>query len=123
MGKEQAGFRPGRGTIDQVFVLSHIIEKYWEYDRVLYCVFIDFKQAFDSVWREGMIDVLREFGVEEGVTRTVNRMYQDTMARVRKRNIITEGFMTNKGVIQGCPMSPCLFNIYLQKIIIEAIGE
>ena len=122
-GEELAGFWPGRGTIDQVFEVSQIIEKFWKYDRNLHCVFIDFKQAFHSVWREGMMDVHREIGVEEGVTRTVNRMYQDTMTRVTKGNIITEESMTNKGVIQECPTLPYLFNIYLQKIMIEVFGE
>ena len=50
--EEQAGFRAGRGTIDQVFSFSQVAEKMWEVGRDIYCVFVDFKQAFDSIWRE-----------------------------------------------------------------------
>ena len=33
---EQVGFRPGRGTADQIFTLSQIIERHWEYDCDIY---------------------------------------------------------------------------------------
>ena len=59
LGEEQAGFRSGRGTIDQIFTLTQIAQKYWEKNKPIYCAFIDFKQAFDSVWRENMIRVLK----------------------------------------------------------------
>ena len=65
LGEEQAGFRAERGTMDQIFSLSQITEKMWEFDKDIFCIFIDFKQAFDSVWRKGMIQVLKHFGFEE----------------------------------------------------------
>ena len=46
---EQAGFRPGKSTMDQLFVIRQISEKYLDRNRTLYNNFINFKQAFDSV--------------------------------------------------------------------------
>ncbi|KAF4531525.1 hypothetical protein B566_EDAN019253, partial [Ephemera danica] len=48
----QAGFRPGYSTVDNIFVLDHIIKKYLS-QRCgrLYCAFIDFQKAFDTVNR------------------------------------------------------------------------
>ena len=52
---EQDGFRPGRGTIEQIFSLRLLAEKYLGMqDGVLYHVFIDFKKAFNRVWHEGL---------------------------------------------------------------------
>ena len=47
--EEQAGFRGGRSTVDQVFALRQILEKRWEYALPVYCAFIDLEKAYDSV--------------------------------------------------------------------------
>jgi len=52
--EEQAGFRAGRSTIDQIFVARQLSEKSFEMNRTLYDNFVDFKQAFDSVWQRVM---------------------------------------------------------------------
>ena len=46
--KEQAGFRSGRSTIEQIFVLRNIIEQSVEWNASLYICFIDYEKAFDS---------------------------------------------------------------------------
>ena len=52
--EEQAGFRPEKSTKDQLFVIRQISKKYFDRNRTLYNNFIDFKQAFDSVWQQGL---------------------------------------------------------------------
>ena len=49
IAEEQAGFRAGRSTTEQIFNLQILCEKYLWHQQVLYHVFIDFKQAFDRV--------------------------------------------------------------------------
>ena len=46
--EEQAGFRKGKGFIDQIFALSNIIEQCTEWQRKLYINFMDFEKSFDS---------------------------------------------------------------------------
>ena len=48
IAEEQAGFRPGKGKAYQIFTLYQIIERHWEYDLDVYCLFVDFQQAFES---------------------------------------------------------------------------
>src|SRR6218665_3004613 len=50
MREEKASLRKGRETTDQIFVIRQLSEKYIEQNRTLYNNFIDYKQAFDSVW-------------------------------------------------------------------------
>ena len=52
IAEEQAGFRAGRSTIEQIFNLRVLCEKYLQYQQNLDDVFIDFKKAFDRVWQE-----------------------------------------------------------------------
>ena len=46
---EQAGFRAGRSTTEQIFNLRILCEKYLQHQQNLYHVFVDFKKAFDSL--------------------------------------------------------------------------
>uniref|UniRef100_A0A0M3I600 Reverse transcriptase domain-containing protein n=1 Tax=Ascaris lumbricoides TaxID=6252 RepID=A0A0M3I600_ASCLU len=45
---EQAGFRPGKSTVDQINVLPMLIEKTREYNSPLYLLFVDYEKAFDA---------------------------------------------------------------------------
>ena len=54
--KEQAGYRNGRGTTDQVFILRNIIEQANEWQATLYLYYIDFKKGFDSIQKKFMGD-------------------------------------------------------------------
>ena len=54
IAKEQAGFSAGRSTIEQIFNLSILCEKYLQHQQDLYQVFIDFKKAFGRVWHAAM---------------------------------------------------------------------
>ena len=44
--EEQAGFRAGRSTTEQIFNLRILCEKYLQHQHSLYHVFVDFKKAF-----------------------------------------------------------------------------
>jgi hypothetical protein len=48
----QAGFRPERPTIDQIFTVKQMLEKCWEYNINVDLAFIDFRKAYDIVGRE-----------------------------------------------------------------------
>ena len=49
IAEEQAGFRAGRNTTEQIFNLRILCAKYRQHQQNLYHVFIDFKKAFDRV--------------------------------------------------------------------------
>ena len=51
---EQAGFRAGRSTTEQIFNLRILCEKYLQHQKDLYHVFTDFKKAFDRVWHAAL---------------------------------------------------------------------
>ena len=50
IAEEQAGFRAGKSTAEQIFNLQILCEKYLQHQHDLYHVFIDFKKALDRVW-------------------------------------------------------------------------
>lgn len=64
--KEQASFRKGKSTIDQVFVLQHLINKFTKAsNKYLYAAFIDFSSAFDLVDRDRLWGKLAETNIDK----------------------------------------------------------
>ena len=56
----QAGFRKGRGTIDQIANIHWIIEKAREFQKNIYFCFIDYAKAFDCVHHNKLRKILKE---------------------------------------------------------------
>ena len=50
---------------------------------------------------------------------TIKGIYRNTKVRIKFNDDISESIHINKGVRQGCGLSPVLFNIYIHKIIQE----
>jgi hypothetical protein len=58
----QYGFQKNRSTTDHIFALRNIMEKCYEYNINLHQLFIDYKQAYDSVNRSKLFVTMKEFG-------------------------------------------------------------
>ena len=52
--ENQAGFRKAYSTTEHIFTLNSLLELLRAHKKKLYCAFIDFSQAFDSIWRNGL---------------------------------------------------------------------
>ena len=74
--EEQAGFRRGRGCIEQIFVMRQLAERMIEKGKKLCAVFVDLKKAYDKVCREELWKALRKYGVSSGLLRVIKSMYQ-----------------------------------------------
>ena len=83
LSEAQAEFRENRSTTDQIFTLRQIAEKYEEYGKELYVCYIDFRKAFDNVWRKGLWRVMRHYGYPEKIVRILENAYKDTFSAVR----------------------------------------
>ena len=55
-------------------------------------------------------------GVREGLRERVREIYRETSSRVKVGGEIGEGFWTAKGLRQGCPLSPILFNLLIADV-------
>jgi hypothetical protein len=115
----QAGFRGGRGTVDNVYILDHLARNELRKKGGRMCaLFIDFKAAFDKVDRVKMFECMRERerGISEWLVRKVEEIYARTRNKVKVGEKESEWFETTKGVRQGCPLSPLLFTIYVADV-------
>jgi hypothetical protein len=51
IGQHQFGFMAGRCTVDAIFILRQLQERYVEKNKILYHIFVDLEKAFDKVPR------------------------------------------------------------------------
>ena len=77
----QAGFRKGRGTIDQIANISWIMEKAGEFQKNIYFCFIDYAKAF--VWITRNWKILKEMGIPDHLTCLLRNLYAGQEATVR----------------------------------------
>ncbi len=113
--KGQAGFRKDFRTTDNLFVLKTLLDQRKARRAAkMYCCFVDFKKAFDTVPRALLWQVLRELGVEGRIMHCLQSMYAADRACVKAPGSgVTSTFTCHMGVKQGCPLSPNLFGIYI----------
>jgi len=115
--EEQAGFRQGRNTIEQIFILRNILEQTAEWQATLYINFVDFEKAFDSVHRDSLWEIMRRYGIPEKIINLVKALYNDFQCSVVDNNETTESFSIKTGVKQGCNMSGFLFLLVVDFIM------
>jgi len=95
----------GKRDCRRNFHCRQIIEKARDKKVPLHFHFIDFKSAFDMIWRQALWNMLKVIGVKEKHPKNY----------VSKHSIYChEWFKVEVGVQQGCILSPTLFNIFLE---------
>ena len=68
---EQAGFRAGRSTTEQIFNLEILCEKYLQHRQDLYQVFIDFKKAFDRVLHAALWATMKKYNISTNLIQVI----------------------------------------------------
>jgi hypothetical protein len=110
----QFGFRKGRSTVDCIFTLSSIIKHViTNENKKLYCAFVDFRKAFDLVYRDGIWLKLIRYGCSSKMVQLLKKIYESVKSCVRLNNEKSEFFDSFAGVKQGEPLSPFLFIFFI----------
>ena len=106
-----------RGTRDQIANICCIIERAREFQKNIYFCFIDFIKAFDCVDHNKLRKILQEMGIPICLICLLRNLYAGQEATVRTGHGTTDWFQIGQGVCQGCILSPCLFNLYVEYIM------
>ncbi|KAK3573586.1 hypothetical protein QTP86_028798 [Hemibagrus guttatus] len=121
--EQQYGFMPRKSTMDAIFALRILMEKYRDGQRELHCVFVDLEKAYDRVPREELWYCMRKSGVAEKYVRVVQDMYERSRTVVRCAVGQTEEFKVEVGLHQGSALSPFLFAIVMDQLSEEVRQE
>lgn len=112
--KGQSGFRSGEEAVAQALALYEIIKRRQNVSLDTFALFLDYEKAFDSVPHEGLFRKMDILGIRGRMLAFVRALYMNSQVMVKSNDGSTStAFDLQKGVRQGCPMSPILFNIYI----------
>ena len=114
--KGQAGFRKGFSTLDHILTLRTIIEEGRANGRKIYCCFVDFRKAFDTVPRARLMNRMQMLGVPKEIIWGIMALYGSVLGRVRTPEGDSDIIQSTIGVKQGCPLSPTLFGMYIDEV-------
>lgn len=117
--ENQAGFRQHRSCTDQIATLRIIIEESLEWNSPLYISFVDFEKAFDSIDRDVLWAIMRHYGIPDKIVRIVKSTYDGATCRVVHEGQLSEAFEVVTGGRQGCLLTPFLFLLVIDWIMVS----
>jgi sorting nexin-29 len=112
----EMGFRPNRSNIDNIFIIRQVFEKCHEFNVELHNIFIDYSRAFDSVYRNKIIECLLECGVPTKLIKLISLTLIDTKEKIKVNNSLSNDFKVEFGVRQGDPLAT-LYSVAIDSIL------
>ena len=109
----QYGFRKNKSIIQPCQMLQHLqwLSKTREED--IYVTFLDIAKAYDSVSWEILWEVLKHYGIPDGLIGCLKALFGNSELHVQFNGMKGKWCETSLGVPQGDPLSPLLFSIYM----------
>ena len=80
--EEQAGFRAGKSTTEQIFNLRIFCQKYFQDQQDLYHVSIDFKKAFYRVWHAVLWAIMKTYNISTNLIQVIKNLYDKVTSAV-----------------------------------------
>ena len=116
LSENQAGFRKTNSTSDHIFSLHALIEIMKFEKKKLFCSFVDFSKAFDSVWRSALWGKLLCNEINGNFLRVLHNIYLNAKSFISINNQESGLLVNGCGLRQGDNISPILFSMYLNDL-------
>ncbi len=107
----QSGFLQKRHICNNIRLVLDILDysDFFSNDNLI--LFLDYYKAFDSLEHEFLLQTLRKVGFGDFFCRSIKMLYTNCNSSIKLSSGTSPRFALNRGVRQGCPISPYLFLI------------
>ena len=116
LGKNQAGFRKGKSTVDQLFRLTQKVHDGFQGKKHTLAVFVDLQQAYDRVWRKGLLMKLKDMGVHGNLYNWIKFYLTDRTIQTKVNDAISSKEVLEEGLPQGSCLSSTLFLVFIKDL-------
>ena len=89
--------------------MTIIIEQSLKWQTPLYSVFVDFQKAFESVDRKVILELMHRYGCPPKFFNIIRQLYENATCQFIHDRKLTEPYIVQTGVRQGCILSPTIF--------------
>ena len=115
---EQAGFMSGRSSEEMVWSLTETIRARLRSgpNKTIAVGFIDFERAYDSLDHDLLFAVLARLGLPPRFLGLLRRWAAHRTVRIRVNGSLSDPFPINRGLAQGCSLSPLIFSLFLASL-------
>lgn len=120
LAPEQKGFMPFEGCLEHNFVLQTVIQDARRNRRSCAMAWLDLTNAFGSVPHDTIWEALFAKGLARSFVEKIREIYTGTSTSYITEAGITPEVVIKKGVKQGCPLSPLIFNFAIDSLVTAA---
>lgn len=119
----QFGYKKGVSTTECTATVNEITQYYLNGGGQVYAMLLDASQAFDRVQYTGLLKILLKRGICPVMARIIAYLYMNQKMRIRWEDHHSEFFNVSNGVKQGGILSPFLFSIYIDVLLLKLKGS
>ena len=116
----QFGFQKGSGCTEASFMIHETIDLMLERGSKMFGCFLDVRNAFDTVWIDGlMYKLFSDLGVNGKLWLAIKDLYTDVKARVLYSGALSRELEIAQGTGQGRILAPFMYNVYMNSLLKE----
>ena len=114
--QSQAGFRSKSRTEDQLFRLTQRIIDGFQKGEQTTAVFVDLQQAYDRVWRKGLLLKMQKMGIKGNMYSWIKSFLTDRLIQTQINDTMSSKAVLEEGLPQGSSLSCTLFLVFLNDV-------
>jgi hypothetical protein len=113
---QQFGFRARHSTTQQIMRIVETVSLRFNEDKSTAMTLLDIEKAFDSVWHEALLHKIHSYGFPMYLVKTISSFLSNRRSFVAIGKASSSSFVVTAGTPQGSPLSPPLFNLFMNSI-------
>lgn len=117
LSTNQMGFMPNRFIGEQGLILQCLQEISHQAQSDTIALLLDQQKAYDRIHFDYLQECMQAFNIPSKITQSIVSLFSSTMIQVNVNGFLTSHFQQRRGLRQGDPISPLLFNIAFDPLL------